>query len=97
MQTTISPSLLSTYELIKRAFPNGIDSESYLPLLALLYDEMSDRCLAEVIAGYTGKDYYLVLNDVYKVGATDFSGDRVIARVKQRLLACGYQQWLDES
>jgi hypothetical protein len=95
MQTTISANLVSTYELIKRAFPDGIDSESYLPLLALLYDEMSDRCLAEVISCYTSKDYYVVLNDVYKVGATDFRSD--LSQVKQRLLACGYQQWLEES
>lgn len=34
--------LRSTYNLIKSAFPNGIDAETYYPLLALLYEEMSD-------------------------------------------------------
>lgn len=92
MQTTISPSLVSTYQLIQGAFPDGIDSESYLPLLALLYDEMSDRCLVEVIASYTGKDYDIVLKNVYKVGTMDLRSDRAVDRVKKRLIPCGYPQ-----
>lgn len=96
MQATVAPYLLSTYKLIQCAFPNGVDSESYLPLLALLYDEMSDRCLAKVVAKYTGKDYYIVLNDVYGVGSTDKPSPEAVAKVKQRLLACGYEEWLKE-
>lgn len=67
MQGSIAPHLLSTYRLIKYAFSDGIESEAYLPLLALLSDEMSDRNLAELVAHYTGKDYGVVLNDVYRV------------------------------
>ena len=96
MQVSIAPYLLSTYKLIQGAFPNGIDSESYFPLLALLYNEMSHRCLAEVIAHYTRKDYYIVLNDVYGVESTNVPTPRAIAKVKQRLLACGYEEWLKE-
>ncbi|WP_243147298.1 DUF3349 domain-containing protein [Scytonema sp. UIC 10036] len=61
MLVSIAPYLLSTYRLIQCAFPNGVDSESYFPLLALLYNEMSHRCLAQVMAQYTGKDYLLFL------------------------------------
>lgn len=96
MQGTIAPHLLSTYRLIKRAFPDGIESVAYLPLLALLYDEMSDRNLAEVVALYTGKDYYIVLNDVYRVRSTDVTELEAIAKVRRRLLACGYEDWLEE-
>ncbi|MDB9510259.1 DUF3349 domain-containing protein [Kamptonema animale CS-326] len=91
-EVTIAPYLLSTYKLIGRAFPNGINQEDYLPLLALLYEQMSDRNLAEVIAYYTGKDYYIVLNDVYSVQSSDVP----ISKVKERLLACGYDDWLQE-
>ncbi len=96
MQGTIAPYLLSTYQMINCAFPDGIESEAYLPLLALLYDEMSDRSLARLVADYTGKDYYIVLNDVYRVKSTDVPSPESIARVRKRLLACGYEEWLEQ-
>ena len=96
MQGIVSPHLLSTYRLINRAFPDGIESEAYFPLLALLYDEMSDRNLAQVVAHYTGKDYSVVLNDVYRVRYTDVPEPEAIAKVRRRLLACGYEEWLEE-
>ncbi|MGK7875804.1 MAG: DUF3349 domain-containing protein [Xenococcaceae cyanobacterium] len=96
MQATIAPYLLSTYKLIQCAFPDGVEAEAYFPLLALLYDEMSNRNLAEVVAHYTRKDYYLILNDVYRVKSTDVPSPQAIAKVRRRLLACGYEDWLDE-
>jgi len=33
MQITVAPYLLSTYKLIQCAFPNGIETQDYLPLL----------------------------------------------------------------
>ena len=50
-QETISPHLQSTYKLIQNAFPKGIESPSYLPLLSLLSEEMSDRNLAIIKDG----------------------------------------------
>ncbi|MGM3306884.1 DUF3349 domain-containing protein [Anabaena sp. WFMT] len=96
MQISISPHLQSTYKLIQSAFPTGIESQSYLPLLALLSEEMSDRNLAEVIAYYSGKDYSVVLNDVYRVQSIDIPTPEAIAHLKERLLMCGYEHWLEE-
>lgn len=74
MQKTIPAYLASTYQLIQCAFPQGIDDRIYLPMLSILYKNMSDRSLAKVVAEYTGKDYHVVLNDVYRVGSiTTFS------------------------
>ena len=97
MQITIAPYLLSTYKLIQCAFPNGIETQDYLPLLALLYDEMSDRNLAEIVVHYTGRHYAVVLNDVYRVVTTDVPKAETIDKVKQRLLVCGYEEWLKEA
>jgi hypothetical protein len=96
MQITISSHLQSTYKLIQCAFPKGIEPQNYLPLLALLSEEMSDRNLAEVVAYYSGKDYSLVLNDVYRVQPVDVPTSEAIANLKKRLLICGYEQWLEE-
>ncbi len=43
MQITISPHLQSTYKLIQNTFPKGIESQSYLPLLSLISEEMSSN------------------------------------------------------
>lgn len=56
---------------------------------------MSDRNLAEVVAYYTGKDYSLVLNDVYSVKSTE-SELEAVAKVRRRLLPCDYEDWLEE-
>ena len=96
MQITISSHLQSTYKLIQCAFPKGIEPQNYLPLLALLSEEMSDRNLAEVVAYYSGKDYSVVLNDVYRVQSIDLPTSEAIANLKKRLLICGYEQWLEE-
>jgi hypothetical protein len=96
MQITISSHLQSTYKLIQCAFLKGIEPQNYLPLLALLSEEMSDRNLAEVVAYYSGKDYSLVLNDVYRVQSIDIPTSEAIANLKKRLLICGYEQWLEE-
>ncbi|HAC62390.1 MAG TPA: DUF3349 domain-containing protein [Cyanothece sp. UBA12306] len=96
MPVTISPYLLSTYQLLKSAFPNGIDEQSYYPLLALLYEEMSDRNLAEVISQYTNQSYESVLNDIYRVASTDISSLEKISKLREYLLDYDYQKWLEE-
>ncbi|MBE9207238.1 DUF3349 domain-containing protein [Nostoc sp. LEGE 06077] len=96
MQITIPPHLQSTYQLIKCAFPDGIEAENYEPLLAILSEEMSDRNVAEVIAYYVGKDYSVILNDVYRVQSIDIPKAEAINNLKTLLLSCGYQNWLDE-
>jgi hypothetical protein len=96
MQTTIPAHLISTYQLLQCAFLQGIDEQEYLPLLSILYEEMSDRSLAHVIAEFTERGYHTVLNDVYRVGAAEIPllEKEVLAGVKQKLSHCDYEKWL---
>lgn len=96
MQSTIAPHLKTTYELLQRAFPKGIQSEWYYPLLAILTEEMSDRNLAEVIAYYTQTPYSQVLNDIYEVQSIHVPSQDEIRVVQNCLLKANYQQWLEE-
>lgn len=96
MRNEIAIHLKATQNLINYAFPDGIDTESYLPLLALLGSEMSDHNLAEAIACYTNKDYSKILNDVYAIKSTAIPSIEAIDLVKSRLLACSYNEWLNE-
>ena len=42
MQHEIPPSLHSTVRLLERSYPEGLSEDMLLPVLRLLYDELSD-------------------------------------------------------
>ncbi len=88
--------LINTYKLLKQAFPAGIKVEEYFPLLAALYDNMSDRNLAKTVAYFTNKDYGQVLNDVYRVASSQKPDATAVEQIKQQLLPHGYNEWLAE-
>jgi hypothetical protein len=96
MQKTIPTHLISTYQLLSCAFPDGIDEQFYLPVLSILEEQMSERNLAQVIAEFTGRDYHIVLNDVYRVAATPTFSQSLIDSVTQKLMNCHYEAWLAE-
>jgi hypothetical protein len=98
MQKTIPAHLVSTYQLLQCAFPEGIAEQEYFPLLSILYEEMSDRSLAQVVAEFMGREYRAVLNDVYRVTSAQSltSEIEVLESVKQKLNRCDYQKWLLE-
>ena len=48
MQNEIPQSLQSTIRLPRRSYPEGLSEDMLLPVLRLLYDELSDRNLALV-------------------------------------------------
>ncbi|GFE68140.1 DUF3349 domain-containing protein [Chroococcus sp. FPU101] len=91
---------VSTYQLLQCAFPKGIEDQEYFPLLSILYEQMSDRSLARVIAEFTEKEYHSVLNDLYQVGSAETFFpvvEEVLDSVKQKLIYCDYEKWLLES
>jgi hypothetical protein len=99
MQKTIPSHLVSTYQLLQCAFPQGIEPQEYFPLLSILYEQMSDRTLAQVISELTGKEYSIVLNDIYRVGSSTLPTEVETARpgVQQKLMHCNYETWLTEN
>ena len=96
MPTTITPYLKTTKELLRRAFPHGIQSDVYFPLLTILEPELSDRNLASVIAALTDQEYSQVLNDIYQVKSHPLNNPPLLQSVQAQLDACGYQDWLHE-
>lgn len=96
MKTTITPYLQTTKELIQRAFPHGIQSDVYFPLLTILEPSLSDRHLASVISSLTNKDYSQVLNDIYQVKSHPHHNSKLLQSVQSQLNASGYQDWLEQ-
>jgi hypothetical protein len=94
MQKTIPTHLVSTYQLLKCAFPQGFSEPFYLPLLSILHEEMSDRNLAQVMAEFAGREYHAVLNDVYQAASTSTFSPELIEAVRQKLMDCNYEEWL---
>lgn len=92
----IPKHLESTYKMIIAAYTDGINESRYLPLIALLYEYMSDRNLAEIISLCTGKDSAVVLNDVYRTQSTDKPSNNEIEDVRRELLPFGFEKWAEE-
>ena len=71
---------------LRRAYPDGVPPGEYLPLLAVLQQDMSARNLALVVGELTGKDPIVVEN-----AAAAVSIQRVdtaeIDRVKHHIVA----------
>jgi hypothetical protein len=88
--------LRTTYHLLQAAFPQAIDPGAYLPLLALLGEQLSDRNLAEVVACAFDIDYEYVFNDIYRARSIDAPSPEAVEKVKQSLLPYGYENWLRE-
>jgi hypothetical protein len=95
-QRAIPDELRSTYTMTRCAFPQSISQDDYLPLLAVLGEQMSFRQAAAVIALLQGKTYVQYLNDAYAALSHIGPDAAAVQQVKQVLVPCGYQAWLDK-
>jgi hypothetical protein len=96
IEKVIPEHLQSTYQMICRAYPDGIPRNEYFPLLAVLAEHMSEECLSDVIGFLPGFDPIVVTNDVAKVLSTDRPAFGDMERIKERLKGASYGDWLLE-
>jgi hypothetical protein len=88
--------LQDIYNLLKCAFPEGIPENEYLPTMMLLHPKMSFRTLARVLAGLTNKPYIEVYNDASGFGMDPMPDPEEVEKVRQRLIECGFNDWLEK-
>jgi uncharacterized protein DUF3349 len=91
--------LQDTYEMLKCAYPGGINEEDYIPVLAVLHPHMSNRTLARVLAALTDRDYIYALNETmgFQVGDPLYPFEASdIDRVKEKLMPCGFEEWVNK-
>lgn len=88
----VDTHLLSTVAMLRAAFPGGIPAADVLPVARVLYDHMSDRNLAEVLAATTGGESLVLLNEIAKATALAGSAPRVVSALA-RLEAHGFAEW----
>lgn len=86
--------LQPTVVLLKKSFPTGLEGNEYLAVIQLLYDNMSDRNLAEVLSFVTGKPYACCYNDICGICYRALE-DSAYEFTKNRLYENGYADWLE--
>jgi hypothetical protein len=71
--------------------------DDYFPILILLNANMNFRGLAHVMSLFTEIDYATTYNDVLRVNQAGFHWEpKAVMRVRQRLVECGYNDWLTQ-
>jgi len=85
----------SVVALLNRAYPNGIPSKDWDGIMFVLFEHMSNRQLASVVSFFTSVDYMIHCNEVLGIGA-DGCDPEVVERVRVRLNAAGYDEWVAE-
>ncbi|WP_433128324.1 DUF3349 domain-containing protein [Micromonospora sp. CA-240977] len=88
----LDPPLRRELEVLRRAYPEGLADEDYLPLLVVLWPDFSDRNLAALVAELIGGQPAIVSNDA----AAAVAGRRRpppqdVDRVRELLASVGYE------
>lgn len=90
-----APHLRSTFEMLRRAYPEGIPERDYMCVVAIVGEFMSERALGEVVSRCSAHHRLEVGNDW-----ASLSRQRPIAaeidRVRDVLLRAGLEAWIDE-
>jgi hypothetical protein len=86
-----------TVHLLRRAFPEGVPVNDYLPLLAVLQEDMSEDTLSYVVSQLTGLDPIVVGNDAAAVPNIKKPPDDEVQRVRAVLVSAGWIPEMDAS
>jgi hypothetical protein len=84
-------SLERVFSVLRRAYPEGVPESDYLPLLVFLWDEMSKRALARVVAELTGRDPDGVYHDAHAATSGRPPAESDVARVGRLLEEKGWE------
>jgi hypothetical protein len=88
--------LESTAAFLLRAYPTGLPDDDCICLISLLFQHMSHRNMATVLAYLFGRNYNGVLNDIGNAVSVEHQDADSIARVRNKLNAAGYEAWTKE-
>lgn len=95
-ETSIPPHLIDVYNVLACAFPESIKEEEYIPLINILYQWMSFRAIATVLAKVSQRSYIEIYNDAS--GHQTFPVDpEQVEKVLNKLLDCKYGELKKES
>jgi len=85
--------LQDIYEILKCAYPSGLNEDEYWSVLSILHQIMSFWTIAHVLSVLTNKDRSEVYNDASGFGLDAPPTMDDVERVKSKLDSCGYDDW----
>ena len=83
--------LISTLQLVERAYPQGVPQSDYLALLFVLSEHLCEENLAIVASSWNTSEGSR-LNDVLTAKHQQPNADSVIKKLKE----AGYDEWSEE-
>lgn len=86
--------LMTTYMMVKCAFPDDISQGEYWALISLLHPHMSNRALGRVLGTITGEEYFKGYFDAAGFNSHTPVDANIVEIVTKRLINCGYEEWL---
>ncbi len=91
---TIPDALLSIYDLLTCAFPDGIPDADYWSVLVLIHPYMGSKNFPEIVSMLSTKSHNQVLADTLRLSSGMMPAEADVSRVQAKLDACGYQAWV---
>lgn len=88
--------LITSYNMLDKAFPHGVPDAEYMCLLTVLYPYFSDENLGILISEFCDREIGFVTNDILAAGAGGKYDCSICATVQSRLVDAGYREWLEE-
>jgi hypothetical protein len=93
--------LQATYRMLECGFPDGVefDDADYFPLLSALLEGLNFRNAGLLISLFTDREYSMAYHDTLVVDSptTDIPSPEDVARIRERLVPCGYEAWVKEN
>ncbi|WP_343668988.1 hypothetical protein [Chitinophaga sp.] len=75
------------------AFKQPLDQHVYEGVIRILYHDMSDTNLAQVLSFMVDRELAVIKNDIARYYNADESQ---YLDVRKQLISCGYDDWLNE-
>lgn len=82
--------LVPVLETLRRAFPEGVSDEDYLPLLVVLREGLSEGNLALVVAELMDDEIVVIDNDAAAAVSVRRPPAAEVQRLRDRLIASGW-------
>jgi hypothetical protein len=96
MNAKIPPELVTTVEMLRRAYGEAVPEADYMALLLVLSDFMSDRQLATTLTFVTDREHVVIWNDIAAAMSVSPPSAEAVDRVRQRLAGAGFEAWSKE-
>lgn len=90
VSTLIPDHLAPVLAVLRRAYPAGVPTEDYLPLLALLQIYMSYENLAIVVSELVDDERVVVENDAAKASSSRRPSIDEVERIRRHLVDSGW-------